>query len=375
MKINWNLEDPLRFQRNFQFADGENTVIKFRFERLRNFCSKCGSLKHDVKECTLAFDDEDPAVISEDDDDDNDEDHQDDNKDKDMSDTDTLQTVDPATLIPRLQASIPRETQSNVMKRPISSAFLRAFEDTDLNVERLRYLHAKLARVRTHTPVESDLLLDSSDNALNPFVFMKRKRVQFEQLFQEVEEAEEMAVLSHLCKKERKTESAGSCSIHGGIDGGAGGPGTPKGSNMKIASWNCQGIGVPLTQSRLSRLLRIYKFDILFLIETMNRCDVLCNLAGELGYPNVITQPRIGRSGGLALMWKNNVSLSLISQDERLIDTYVTYNNKSFYLFCVYGHPVQTERYHLWETLEQISNYRNDEWLLMGDFNEILSND
>ncbi|KAG7648571.1 Zinc knuckle CX2CX4HX4C [Arabidopsis thaliana x Arabidopsis arenosa] len=211
-----------------QITDGENTVIKFRFERLRNFCSKCGSLKHDVKECTLAFDDEDPAVISEDDDDDNDEDHQDDNKDKDMSDTDALQTVDPITLIPRLQASIPRETQSNVMKRPISSAFLRAFEDTDLNVERLRYLHAKLARVRTHTPVESDLLLDSSDNAQNPFVFMKRKRVQFEQLFQEVEEAEEMAVLSHLCKKERKTESAGSCSIHGGIDRGAGAPVPPR---------------------------------------------------------------------------------------------------------------------------------------------------
>jgi len=144
---------------------------------------------------------------------------------------------------------------------------------------------------------------------------------------------------------------------------------------MRIISWNCQGIGVPLTQSRLFRLNRIYKYDILFLIETLNQCDVLHKLACDLGFSNVITQPPNGRSGGLALMWKNNVSLSLISQDERIIDTFVTYNNKSFYLSCVYGHPIQSERHHLWQQLEQISDNRNAEWLLIGDFNEILSND
>lgn len=143
---------------------------------------------------------------------------------------------------------------------------------------------------------------------------------------------------------------------------------------MRIGSWNCQGIGATTTRSRLFQLCRIYKFDILFLVETLNSCEILCKLACDLGYSNVITQLPCGRSGGLALMWKNNVSLSLISQDGRLIDTHVTYNNKSFYLSCVYGHPVQSERHYLWETLERISEQRSDEWMLIGDFNEILSN-
>lgn len=121
-------------------------------------------------------------------------------------------------------------------------------------------------------------------------------------------------------------------------------------------------------------VMSLIKFDILFLVETLNPCDVLCKLACDLGYPNVITQPPCGRSGGLALMWKNSVSLSLISRDERLIDAHVTYNNKSFHLSCVYGHPVQSERYILWEKLERIAENRDEEWMLIGDFNEILSN-
>jgi len=170
VKIDWNLDDPLRFQRNFQFAVDENTVIKYRFERLRNFCSKCGSLKHDVKECVLAFDDEDPSEPS--DDDNEDDDNQMDNKDNNMSDTDTLQTIDPATLIPGLNNPLPNANQGQTTTHTTAFAVPSVFEDTDLTVGRLRYLHAKLARVRTQTPVTNDLLLESSDNAQNPVILM-----------------------------------------------------------------------------------------------------------------------------------------------------------------------------------------------------------
>jgi len=48
---------------------------------------------------------------------------------------------------------------------------------------------------------------------------------------------------------------------------------------------------VPLTQLRLFRLTRIYKYVILLLVETLNQFDVLCKLACNLGFPNIITQP------------------------------------------------------------------------------------
>jgi len=60
VKVAWNFNNPLRFQRNIQFDMNDNTIIKFRFERLRNLCTKCGSLKHDVKECALAFEENGP---------------------------------------------------------------------------------------------------------------------------------------------------------------------------------------------------------------------------------------------------------------------------------------------------------------------------
>lgn len=192
---------------------------------MRNFCSKCGSLKHDAKECALFFDDEEPVEDSDDDDDK--DDHHDDNKDRDMSDSDTLQTVDPATLIPGIQPSAPLVGCAQTTSTDVSS-LPSAFEDTKLTAERLRYLHAKINQYNTGKTGVNDYLGTFSDNAQNQFVFMKRKTVQFEERYQREEAADEMEVLSHFCKKERRTESAGSCSRHDGIDGGTGGPVPPE---------------------------------------------------------------------------------------------------------------------------------------------------
>lgn len=99
--VNWNYDMPLRFQRNFQFSVDENTVLKFRFERLRNFCTRCGSLKHDVKECTLHYDD--PPMDNSDDD--NDHDVHNPQEEKAPETEDTLQTIAPDGEIPGLQRS------------------------------------------------------------------------------------------------------------------------------------------------------------------------------------------------------------------------------------------------------------------------------
>ena len=53
VRILWNIEDPLRFQRLFQFGD-EACVLKFRYEKFRNFCSKCGLISHEANDCPLS---------------------------------------------------------------------------------------------------------------------------------------------------------------------------------------------------------------------------------------------------------------------------------------------------------------------------------
>lgn len=34
VRINWNVDEPLRFQKHFQFTQGENTLLRFTYERL-----------------------------------------------------------------------------------------------------------------------------------------------------------------------------------------------------------------------------------------------------------------------------------------------------------------------------------------------------
>lgn len=99
---------------------------------------------------------------------------------------------------------------------------------------------------------------------------------------------------------------------------------------MRIISWNCQGLLGPMTKASLFRICRIYKPLVLFLVETLNKCEVVHSLACSLGFPNVITQPPQGRSGGLALLWSNKILLSLLFKDERLIDVHVRYNKYRF---------------------------------------------
>ncbi|RID58207.1 hypothetical protein BRARA_F01517 [Brassica rapa] len=51
VQLNWNINHPLRFQKNFQFSPGVNTLLKFRYERLRGFCDVCGVITHDSGDC------------------------------------------------------------------------------------------------------------------------------------------------------------------------------------------------------------------------------------------------------------------------------------------------------------------------------------
>lgn len=53
VQINWDVQQPLRFQRNFQFQAGINTLLHFRYERLRGFCEVCGLMTHDSGACII----------------------------------------------------------------------------------------------------------------------------------------------------------------------------------------------------------------------------------------------------------------------------------------------------------------------------------
>lgn len=42
VQLNWDIAQPLRFQQNFQFMPGVNTLLRFHYERVYGFCEVCG---------------------------------------------------------------------------------------------------------------------------------------------------------------------------------------------------------------------------------------------------------------------------------------------------------------------------------------------
>lgn len=81
-----------------------------------------------------------------------------------------------------------------------------------------------------------------------------------------------------------------------------------------------------------------------------------------------------GRSGGLAVLWKRNTFCSILNYTRNFINVSVKENVKGDWrLTCYYGYPKRSRRRQAWDLLRQIHDMANDPWCVIGDFNDILS--
>lgn len=112
--------------------------------------------------------------------------------------------------------------------------------------------------------------------------------------------------------------------------------------------------------------------DIICLSETKQQDDYIRDKACELGFFNSIIVSALGLSGGLVMLWKQAVEVSIYFQSPHLVDCFIKSNEVGFYFFFVYAHPNPSFINEVWEQLERIGIGRgNLPWLIMGDFNEI----
>ncbi|XP_074298528.1 uncharacterized protein LOC141629421 [Silene latifolia] len=80
----------------------------------------------------------------------------------------------------------------------------------------------------------------------------------------------------------------------------------------------------------------------------------------------------VGRSGGLAFMWKREIECSFVSVSVHYMDFHVKTREGTWRVTGFYGWPSVTDRHLSWELLRVLARQSELPWVCIGDFNEIL---
>ena len=124
----------------------------------------------------------------------------------------------------------------------------------------------------------------------------------------------------------------------------------------------------------LSHLVGEKAPNILFLMETKQTVEEMKWIQGELHYDSMLAVPCLGRRGGLAMLWKNEMDLHIQTYTKNHIDALIMSNqNSPWRITGFYGKPEEQLRHEIWLLLKHLKSRSSTPWLCIGDYNEILA--
>jgi len=91
-------------------------------------------------------------------------------------------------------------------------------------------------------------------------------------------------------------------------------------------------------------------------------------------FANSVIIPNSSRNGGLALLWKRDITVEVQGYSGNYVDALVT-NPSSGFRWCItgfYGHPEAHHRKESWNLLKKLNRQYQLPWLCFGNFNEIV---
>jgi hypothetical protein len=115
------------------------------------------------------------------------------------------------------------------------------------------------------------------------------------------------------------------------------------------------------------------KPDVFFLSETHLEKVRAENLRRKLGFDHSIIFESDGQSGGLLMLWRNNVRITEKGVTKNYIDVVIE-GEFSWRFTGVYGEPSWGQKHITWDALRTLHGQLNLPWLALGDFKEILFN-
>uniref|UniRef100_A0A2N9IKD9 CCHC-type domain-containing protein n=1 Tax=Fagus sylvatica TaxID=28930 RepID=A0A2N9IKD9_FAGSY len=147
---------------------------------------------------------------------------------------------------------------------------------------------------------------------------------------------------------------------------------------LNILTWNCRGVLNPCFRKALLDILRINNPKTLILTETRLGGSRAADLARSFPFDGFLCTNTIGFAGGVWIMWKTDaVEVEHLCSTEQEIHVLVQVrgSNSLWLLPDIYASPRRSERRILWDNLRVIGDLHNLSWVMLGDFNGILSCD
>lgn len=105
-------------------------------------------------------------------------------------------------------------------------------------------------------------------------------------------------------------------------------------------------------------MVNCYKPQQLFLCETTKTVSWIERISVRLGFNGCLAVDKVGKGGGLALLWSDDIDLSVSSYSHRRINALTRYGNYSplWHFTRIYGDPVISNRYSFWDLLRLLSS-------------------
>ncbi|XP_060960884.1 uncharacterized protein LOC133031410 [Cannabis sativa] len=145
----------------------------------------------------------------------------------------------------------------------------------------------------------------------------------------------------------------------------------------KVISWNVRGINSQQKQLNVKQFIALQKADLVGLLETRVKSSKLGDLYQRMFQGWCFTTNLAWHKGGRIIMAWNHLlfNITIIKCTSQMIHSHIeTLNNRyKFFITFVYGFNDENGRKVLWNDLRSVSS--QEPWLILGDFNDILSKD
>ena len=141
---------------------------------------------------------------------------------------------------------------------------------------------------------------------------------------------------------------------------------------MSLLVWNCCGLKNPRTVKELGDYIRAKDPTVVFLTETWADSARLDQVLRNFDFRNKWSVESGNRGGGLILLWKEGIKITVEDSLKYCIDVLVEKNTPREWRFTgFYRESVTARRHEAWSKLRTLNDKPHIPWLCAGDFNEI----